>query len=94
MIGGQLRPPVKLRHVNPVYPPAALAAGAHGAVTLRARIGTEGNVEEVTVVSSPNPDLAAAAVASVRQWEFGTTLLNCVAIPVEMGVTVNFEREP
>jgi TonB family protein len=94
MIGGQLRPPVKLRHVNPVYPASALAAGAQGAVTLRARIGTEGNVEEVTVVSSPHPDLAAAAVNAVRQWEFGTTLLNCVAIPVEMGVTVNFEREP
>jgi TonB family protein len=94
MIGGQLRPPVKLRHVNPVYPASALAAGAQGTVTLRARIGTEGDVEEATVVSSPHPDLAAAAVAAVRQWEFGTTLLNCVAIPVEMGVTVNFEREP
>jgi TonB family protein len=91
MIGGQLRPPLKLRHVNPVYPASALAAGAQGTVTLRARIGTEGNVEEATVLSSPHPDLAAAAVTAVRQWEFGTTLLNCVAIPVEMGVTVNFE---
>ena len=94
MIGGQLRPPLKLRDVRPVYPASALAAGAQGTVTLRARIGTEGNVEEAIVVSSPHPDLAAAAVTAVRQWEFGTTLLNCVAIPVEMGVTVNFEREP
>ena len=93
MIGGQLRPPLKLRHVNPVYPPAALTAGAQGAVNLRARIGTEGDVEEVTVLSSPHPELAAAAVSSVRQWEFGPTLLNCAAIPVEMKVTVNFERD-
>lgn len=94
MIGGQLRPPLKLRDVRPVYPASALVAGAQGTVTLRARIGTEGNVEEATIVSSPHPDLAAAAVTAVRQWEFGTTLLNCVAIPVEMGVTVNFALEP
>jgi hypothetical protein len=29
----------------------------------------------------------------VREWEFDGTLLNCVAIPVKMGITVSFALE-
>jgi hypothetical protein len=47
----------------------------------------------VRVVSTPHPDLAAAAVDAVRQWQFDATLLNCVAIPVKLGITVDFARE-
>jgi TonB family protein len=91
--GGSLRPPMKVRDVPPVYPSAAAAAGIEGTVTLRARIGDDGTVDEASVVSSPNADLSASAVDAVRQWEFTPTLLNCVATAVNMTVTVNFERE-
>jgi hypothetical protein len=32
-------------------------------------------------------------VDAVRQWQFDPTFLNCVAIPVSMSVTANFELE-
>jgi TonB family protein len=92
-IGGNIRPPAKLVDVRPQYPASMLSAGVEGTVVLRARIGSDGNVEEATVVSTPHPDLGSAAADAVRQWEFDPTYLNCVAIPVEMKVTVNFERE-
>jgi TonB family protein len=92
-MGGNIRPPMKIFDVRPYYPASALNAGASGAVVLEARIGTDGDVEEVKTVSTPHPDLAASAVDAVRQWQFDPTFLNCVAIPVTMSVTANFELE-
>jgi len=39
---------------------------------------------------SPSPLLDAAALDAVRKWEYAQTLLNGVAVPVIMTVTVNF----
>jgi TonB family protein len=92
-VGGNIRPPHKLLDVRPVYPAGAIQNGVEGTVTLEARIGTDGSVEEVKVVSTPNADLGSAAADAVRQWLFDPTYLNCVAIPVKMAVTVNFQLE-
>lgn len=89
-IGGNIRPPTKIYDVRPVYPSSAITAGAEGTVTLRSRIGTDGTVEEVQVVSTPNADLANSATEAVREWLFTPTYLNCVAVPVTMNVTLNF----
>ena len=92
-IGGNIRPPIKIFDVRPYYPASALSAGANGTVVLEARIGNDGNVEDVKVVSTPHADLAASAMDAVRQWQFEPTFLNCAAIPVNMGITVTFQLE-
>jgi TonB family protein len=89
-IGGNIRPPLKFYDVRPVYPSSAIRAGVEGTVTLKSRIGADGTVEDVQVVSTPSADLASAATEAVRQWVFDATYLNCVAVPVSMDVTVNF----
>ena len=88
--GAELRPPRKVKHVNPVYPAYLQQAGVTGDVSLDARIGLDGRIAAVDVVRSSNPDLSAAAVDAVRQWDFDPTLLNCAPIEVRMMVTVNF----
>ena len=85
-IGGQIRQPMKVRHVSPVYPDGASA----GVVILEAVIGPDGLVTDSKVLRSPAPALAQAAETAVRQWEFTPTLLNCVPVPVIMTVTVDF----
>ena len=92
-VGGNIRPPMKIKHVSPVYPSNLADAGVGGAVALEVRIGTSGVVDDVNVVSSSHPELAEAAVAAVRQWQFDATLLNCVPVEVAMNVRVNFVRE-
>ena len=87
-IGGNIRPPMKFRDVRPDYPDAL--RGTSGHVTLDARIGLTGAVEDVEVASSTHPAFAEAAVSAVRQWEFDATLLNCERVPTPMQVTVNF----
>ena len=62
-------------------------------VVLNAVIDTNGDVSNVSVVRSPNPDLEVAAIEAVRQWQFSATVLNCVPIEVKMKVTVNFLTE-
>jgi outer membrane biosynthesis protein TonB len=57
---------------------------------MRAVIGPDGYVRETEVLRNPSPLLAQAATDALRQWEFEPTLLNCVAVPVRMVVTVVF----
>jgi protein TonB len=88
-VGGAIRAPVKIRDVRPVYPQIALQARVEGVVIVEARIGTDGRVSRTRVLRSI-PLLDHAAVEAVSQWEYEPTLLNGVAVPVIMTVTVNF----
>jgi TonB family protein len=89
-VGGSIAEPRKLHHVNPVYPKEAVQARVQGVVVLECTISPAGRVVEVRVLRGPAA-LTPAAVAAVRQWEYTPTLLNGVAVPVLMTVTVNFK---
>jgi protein TonB len=88
-IGGVVRPPAKIRHVAPIYPPIALAARKEGLVILEALVGEDGEVREVRVLRS-DALFDDAAVQAVRQWKFTPTRLNGEPVPVVMTVTVGF----
>jgi TonB family protein len=85
-------PPRKVKHVNPVYPPAAREAKISGVVILEAGIGADGRVLSARVLRSI-PELDDAAREAVLQWEFTPTLLNGVPTPVVMTVTVQFSLQ-
>ena len=94
-MGGQIKVPMKVRNVNPVYPAGAQANGVSGVVTLVARIGTDGYIADVapagsTGDSAPHPDLITSAIDAVRQWQFTPTLLNNVPVEVTMKVSVSY----
>jgi len=89
--GGRIAPPTKLRHVPAAYPPLLYDTKIDGRVVLEGRIGTDGAMREIRVISpAQHPDFDAAAIAAVRQWRFSQTLLNCVPVEVSMTVYVNF----
>jgi len=88
-VGGDIQPPVKVRHVAPVYPGLALQAHVSGIVILEAVIAEDGAVRDVKVLRG-KPLLDEAAVEAVRQWRFTPTLLNGQTVPVVMTVTVSF----
>jgi len=91
-VGGNIKPPMKLKHVNPVYPPSMRDAGIQGTVPLEALIGVDGTVSSVRVISAQvHPDLAQAAMDSVRQWKFSPTLLNGREVEVVMNVSITFQ---
>ena len=88
-MGGNIKPPQKVKHVNPVYPPIAQSARVQGIVIIEATIGPNGTVQDAKTLRSI-PLLDQAALDAVRQWVFTPTLLNGVPVPVIMTVTVQF----
>lgn len=90
-VGGRIKPPTKIKDVTPVYPAIAQSARVSGSVTIEATIGADGKVIDAKVVRSV-PLLDQAALDAVQQWEYTPTLLNGVAVPVLVTVTINFTR--
>jgi TonB family protein len=91
-VGGEIKPPIKIKDVRPLYPPVAREAGVSGVVIIEVRIGSDGFVEEAHVLKSI-PLLDEAALDAVKQWQFTPTLMNGVATPVIMTVTMNFTQQ-
>jgi protein TonB len=88
-VGGQIRPPIRIKEVAPVYPAIARSARVQGDVVIEATIDEEGNVADARVVKSV-PLLDQAALDAVRQWHYQPTLLNGVPTAVVTTVTVKF----
>jgi periplasmic protein TonB len=84
-----MQPPVKIVHVDPIYPAIAQTARVQGVVILEAIIDERGVVKSVSLLRSI-PLLDHAALDAVRQWRFTPARLNGAAVPVVMTVTVNF----
>jgi TonB family protein len=91
-VGGNIKPPTKIKDVRPVYPEEALAAKVTGIVILEVTVDGSGRVSDARVLKSI-PMLDQAAVDAVKQWEFTPTNLNGVPVPVVMTVTVNFSLQ-
>ena len=91
-VGSQIREPLKVKHVDPVYPRLASVSRLHGAVVLECLISADGLVTRVEVLRGV-PILTEAAVLAVKQWVYRPTLLNGVPIPVIMTVTVTFNLD-
>jgi TonB family protein len=79
-----------LHRVPPLYPAAAKARHAEGTVSLHAIIGKDGQMHDLQVVSSPDPDLALAAIDAVRQWKYKAYTLAGSPVAVDTTVNVNF----
>ena len=88
-IGGNIKAPTKIHHVNPEYPQEALDARVSGVVIVEAMVDAQGDVRSAKVLRSI-PLLDQAAIDAVEQWRFEPTFLNGQAVPVIMTVTVNF----
>ncbi len=88
-VGGNIKPPTKTRDVKPVYPADALDARVQGVVIIEATIDSLGNVSTARVLRG-QPLLDQAALDAVKEWQFTPTMMNGVAVPVIMTVTVNF----
>jgi protein TonB len=60
-----------------------------GTVRLKAVIGADGSVEDLTLISG-HPLLVQAAEAAVKQWIYKPTLLNGQPVEVDTEIDVHF----
>lgn len=75
--------------VGPSYPPLAQQMNVQGSVVLQVRIGKDGNIRDLQVVSGPDI-LAEAARDAVRQWRFKPYYQAGKPVETEAHITVNF----
>jgi TonB family protein len=78
-----------LFQVPPIYPAKARKKHIEGQVLLQARIGDDGRVQDLSVISG-NPELTQAAIDAVRQWQYAPTLKDGKPVEVSTKITVNF----
>ncbi|MPZ18540.1 MAG: TonB family protein [Luteitalea sp.] len=88
-IGGAIKQPRRIHNVDPIYPAEAQAARVQGIVILETIVGTDGTVTDARTLESV-PMLDQAARDAVLQWTYTPTIVNGVAVPVIVTVTVNF----
>ncbi len=94
-LGGEVQATKLLNKVQPAYPASAKSAGIQGTVILHAVIGMDGKPLSLRVMNSQaDPELARAAVESVSQWRYRSTLLNGEPIEVDTTIMVNFSLLP
>ncbi len=74
---------------EPNYPPLARAARVQGEVVLSAVIDTNGQIQNLQLVSG-HPMLVPAAISAVKQWRYKPYLLNGQPVEVETTITVIF----
>lgn len=92
-VGGQVRPPKKIRDVKPTCP-AGLATD-EVRVSLKGRIDESGTMADVALDDStpgnaPPAEFVTAALDAVRQWQFTPTELNRQPIAIEIRVNLTF----
>jgi TonB family protein len=88
-IGGNVQQHMLLQQPHPIYPAEAKAARIQGVVHLKARIGTDGTVQNLEVLEG-DPTLAQAALDAVKHWVYKPTLLNGDPVEVLTSIDVNF----
>jgi TonB family protein len=81
----------KLTGENPIYPVSARRNHVSGTVIFVATIGTDGHIHSLRIASTPDPDLAIAALVAVRTWTYTPYLINGEPIEVKTQITVNFK---
>lgn len=91
-VGGDIKPPLKIKDAKPVYPETARRTRTQGVVILELTVGVDGKVKSANVVKSM-PMLDAAATDAAKQWEFKPTLVNGKATPVIMTTSVIFKLD-
>ena len=92
-VGGDVKAPVVLQRVDPVYPEEARKARISGIVILEAIIDHTGAVKDVTVLKPLPFGLSEAAVDAVKQWTFAPGTLNGKPVDVLFNLTMNFKLD-
>jgi protein TonB len=93
-IVGDVKAPVVIRRVQPVYPKLAINARMNGTVIVECIIDKTGRVREAHVLQSTSTLFNQSALEAVQQWQFAPGSLHGNAIDTIFDLTVTFHVSP
>lgn len=86
----EVKAPVLLRKVDPIYPQIFVHAGIPATVVVRCIIDKNGHVRDAQVVTSGKKPFDDAVIAAVQQWRYNPASLRGEAVDSYLDVTVHF----
>jgi TonB family protein len=89
-VGGEVKAPVVIQRVNPLYPRTALAMHLNGNVVVECIIDKTGHIRDAHVVSSSSPLFNQSAIDAVLQWQFMPGSLHGRSIDTIFDLNVTF----
>lgn len=89
-VGGDVKAPVVIKRVEPVYPAEARAARISGIVITEVVIDRTGVVRDAKVLKPLPFGLDQAAIDAVKQWQFRPGTLNGEPVDTIFNLTINF----
>jgi TonB family protein len=92
-VGGDVKAPVIVNRVEPIYTDEALRARISGIVIVEAMIDKNGDVRDATVLKPLPFGLDQAALDAFRRWKFRPGTLNGRPVDVLFNVTINFKLD-
>jgi protein TonB len=93
-VGGEVKAPVVIRRITPLYPKLALTARLNGSVIVECIIDKTGHVRDVRLVRSSSTLFDQAAIDAVQQWQFTPGSLHGKAVDTIFDLTVTFRVSP
>lgn len=88
---GDVKPPVLMKSVRPVYPEEARQAGIEGVVILEAITDKTGRVKGIRILQSPSPLLNEASIDALKQWVYKPVFIDGEPREVIFTVTIRFK---
>jgi len=92
-VGGDVKAPILIDRVEPIYPADARRDGISGIVILEVVVGKDGLVKDAVVLKGLPEGLSEAALDAVRQWKFRPGTLNGEPVDIIFNLTVNFQTK-
>lgn len=93
-VTGDVKAPIVVRRVQPIYPRVALMGRMNGTVVVQCIIDRNGQVRDTRVVRSTFAAFEQPAVDAVRQWVFTAGSLHGHAVDTIFELTVSFRVTP
>jgi protein TonB len=90
-VRGDVKAPVVIHRVNPLYPRMALNARMNGTVVVECIIDKTGVVRDARVLTSSSPMFNQSAIEAVQQWQFAPGTLYGNKIDTIFDLTVTFK---
>jgi protein TonB len=90
-VRGDVKAPVVIHRVNPLYPRMALTAHMNGVVVVECIIDKTGVVRDARVLTSSSPMFNQSAIEAVQQWQFAPGTLYGNKIDTIFDLTVTFK---
>ena len=89
-VGGEVKAPLLVHKVEPVFTDEARRNRVSGIVVIEALVDKTGQVADAVVVKPLPFGLSESAIEAVKQWRFEPGTLDGQPVTVIFNVTVNF----